>query len=132
MILGMEIHNACVVVSRYFGGTLLGTGGLVRAYGQAAKAGLSASTVIEKIPGREVTFFCDYNSVGKIQYITGSMSLPAMDSEYTDTVKLSYMVSSDQVDTLSAKVTEATAGRAKIEIGDEVYYALIEKEVMVF
>ena len=132
IILGMGIHNVCVVVSRYFGGTLLGTGGLVRAYGQAAKLGLEASTVVEKIPGREVQFFCDYNSIGKIQYIAGNMGLNAVSSEYTDSVMLSYMVPVEEVDTVAAKITEATGGRTKIEIMDEVYYAMIEKELFVF
>ena len=132
IILGMEIHNVCVVVSRYFGGTLLGTGGLVRAYGQAAKEGLAASTVIEKIPGREITLTCDYNSIGKIQYIAGNLGLPAVSSDYTDKVVLRYMVNSDQVDSVIAKITEATAGKTAIETGDEVYYAIIDKELMVF
>lgn len=122
----------CVVVSRYFGGTLLGTGGLVRAYGQAAKEGLAASTVIEKIPGREITLTCDYNSIGKIQYIAGNLGLPAVSSDYTDKVVLRYMVNSDQVDSVIAKITEATAGKTAIETGDEVYYAIIDKELMVF
>lgn len=132
IILGMEIHNVCVVVSRYFGGTLLGTGGLVRAYGQAAKEGVAASTVIEKIPGREITLTCDYNSIGKIQYIAGNLGLPAVSSDYTDKVVLRYMVNSDQVDSVIAKITEATAGKTAIETGDEVYYAIIDKELMVF
>ena len=132
IILGMEIHNVCVVVSRYFGGTLLGTGGLVRAYGQAAKEGLAASTVIEKIPGREITLTCDYNSIGKIQYIAGNLGLPVVSSDYTDKVVLRYMVNSDQVDSVIAKITEATAGKTAIETGDEVYYAIIDKELMVF
>ena len=131
IILGMEIHNVCVVVSRYFGGTLLGTGGLVRAYGQAAKEGLAASTVIEKIPGREITLTCD-NSIGKIQYIAGNLGLPAVSSDYTEKVVLRYMVNSDQVDSVIAKITEATAGKTAIETGDEVYYAIIDKELMVF
>lgn len=51
MLLGEEIHNTAVVVTRYFGGTLLGTGGLVRAYSGAVKAGLEASKIITKTGG---------------------------------------------------------------------------------
>lgn len=134
VIVGSEVHNVCVVVSRYFGGTLLGTGGLVRAYSQAARAGLDASTVVEKIPGREVTFCGDYNSVGKLQYLTASLGLTPMVSEYTDTVRLSYMTPSELVDTLISRVTEATAGRVAVAVGDEVYFALVgeERELLIF
>ena len=132
ILLGTGIHNVCVVVSRYFGGTLLGTGGLVRAYGQAAKAGLEACSVMDKIPGRKVSFRCDYNGVGKIQYIAGNMGLTAIESEYAENVRLSYMVPSEDVETLQAKVTEATAGRAGIMAGDEIYFAVTEEGIEVF
>ena len=69
VLLGEEIHDTIVVVTRYFGGTLLGTGGLVRAYQGAAKAGLHASTVIEKNWGRKLKIGTDYTGLGKIQYI---------------------------------------------------------------
>jgi len=111
---------------------LLGTGGLVRAYGQAAKAGLEACSVMDKIPGKKVSFRCDYNGVGKIQYIAGNMGLIAIESEYAENVRLSYMVPSEDVETLQAKVTEATAGRAGIKAGDEIYFAVTEEGFEVF
>lgn len=131
-ILGSDVHNACVVVSRYFGGTLLGTGGLVRAYGQAAGDGLASSVIIEKIPGREVRFLCDYTGIGKIQYIAGGMRLPSVTSEYTDTVLLSYMVPEEEVGTLTARVRESTGGRTKIRIEDPVYYSVVDGELLIF
>ncbi len=60
VLAGEGITNAAIVVTRYFGGTLLGTGGLVRAYGAAAKEGLSASAVINKIPGMRLSITTDY------------------------------------------------------------------------
>ena len=54
VISGSGIHNIVVVVTRYFGGTLLGTGGLVRAYTDATRAGIENSDIVEKIPGRRV------------------------------------------------------------------------------
>lgn len=132
ILMGMEIHNACVVVSRYFGGTLLGTGGLVRAYGQAAKAGLEVCSIMDKVPGRKISFRCDYNGVGKIQYIAGNMGLAAIESEYAETVRLSYMVPSEDVGNLQAKVTEATAGRAGVEAGDEIYFAVTPEGIETF
>ena len=69
VLLREDIHNLVVVVTRYFGGTLLGTGGLVRAYQKAVQEGLKNSIVIEKMQGRMLKIDTDYNSIGKIQYI---------------------------------------------------------------
>ena len=69
VLLGEEIHDVAVVVTRYFGGTLLGTGGLVRAYSGSTKAGLAASKVIVKMHGQKLTVQTDYTGLGKIQYI---------------------------------------------------------------
>ena len=72
VILGMDIHNVVVVVTRYFGGILLGTGGLVRAYQAAVKEGLANSVIIEKKPGFSYRIKTDYNGIGKIKYIMDS------------------------------------------------------------
>ena len=64
-----EIHNCIVVVTRYFGGTLLGTGGLVRAYQAATQAGLAASSIIEKQFGKKLHLTTDYTGIGKLQYL---------------------------------------------------------------
>ena len=71
VLMGEEIHDTVVVVTRYFGGTLLGTGGLVRAYQSSTKAGLEASTVITKMHGHKTSIQTDYTGLGKIQYILG-------------------------------------------------------------
>ncbi len=63
---GRGIHDALVIVTRYFGGTLLGTGGLVRAYSQAAQAGLQASSIMTKQQGRKISIKTDYNGIGKL------------------------------------------------------------------
>ena len=70
VLLGEDIHDVVVVVTRYFGGTLLGTGGLVRAYGSSVKAGLEASTVIVKLHGAKICVKTDYTGLGMIQYIS--------------------------------------------------------------
>ena len=75
VLLGAEVKNICVVVTRYFGGTLLGTGGLVRAYSGAVQEALKNSVIVEKCPGAELKIHTDYNGIGKIQYITGKRVL---------------------------------------------------------
>lgn len=131
ILLGEGVCNACVVVTRYFGGTLLGTGGLVRAYGQAAKAGLAESIVLERHPGIEIRFTTDYSGIGKIQYVAGNMGVTETGSEYTEVAQLSYMVPAELADALSAKITEATAGKTKIEELRKVDFAFYGKELLV-
>ncbi len=71
VILGEDIYNVAVVVTRYFGGVLLGTGGLVRAYSKAVQEGFRESRIIEKKHGICLTVTTDYTGIGKIQYIAG-------------------------------------------------------------
>ncbi len=124
VLLGEEVRNACIVVTRFFGGTLLGTGGLVRAYSKAAREGLAAAVIWEKQRGRKISFFCEFYNLGYNQYIAESLGLESIGSQYTDTVMLSYMVPEDQEELVEVRITEGTAGRVRIEKGDMVYYAV--------
>ena len=76
VILGEDIYNVAVVVTRYFGGVLLGTGGLVRAYSKAVQEGLAGSIVIEKKKGISLKVTTDYTGIGRIQYIAGERPNP--------------------------------------------------------
>ena len=100
VLLGNELRNVAVVVTRYFGGTLLGTGGLVRAYSGAVKAGLDASVVITKILGVKLHIETDYTTFGKI---------PKTD-----------------VDQVMHAITEGTNAQAEMTAGEECYYAEID------
>lgn len=130
VLLGEGLHNTAVVVTRYFGGTLLGTGGLVRAYSAAAQAGLNASTVIEKQYGTLLEIQTDYNGVGKIQYFLGQRKIPTMDSQYTDQVALTILVPKNQIPTLTAEITEATNGRAVLRERDDLYFAVLDGRIL--
>ena len=132
VLLGEDVHNVCVVVTRYFGGTLLGTGGLVRAYSGAVKEGLAASEIVEKKRAFEMKIVTDYTGVGKIQYILGQENMTVLDSVYTDKVEFSVLVPVAAYDGLEKKITEGTSGSAKIEKGDEVWYGTLNKEVILF
>ena len=113
VLLGEEIHNVAVVVTRYFGGTLLGTGGLIRAYSKAVQEGLKNSVIIEKQEGVLLSLGTDYNGIGKIQYILGQKGLAVTDSSYTDTVRMDTLVPADMLDGLVKDLTEATNGRVR-------------------
>ncbi len=121
-LLASGVRNAAVVVTRYFGGTLLGTGGLVRAYTQAVQAGLEASLVAMMQYGTEYRIGTDYNGIGKIQYILAQMGLEAAETEYTDTVRLKLCVPFGETVNFCRKLTEATAGRVVIEETGSRYF----------
>lgn len=132
VIEGSGIHNIVIVVTRYFGGTLLGTGGLVRAYTDAAKAGIENSVIIEKIPGVRMKLVTDYTDLGKIQYILAQNEVTVEHTDYTDKVEIQALFSQDQKAFLIKTLTEGTGGRLKMEEGDEVYFAVVEGEILVF
>lgn len=126
------LTDCLLVVTRYFGGVLLGTGGLVRAYSGAVQAGLAASTVIEKHHGISLQVTADYTGIGKIQYIAGERKLPILDSEYTDKVILRLLVPDDQIEEVKKAITEGTNGRAGLEKDAELYFAKVNGEVKTF
>ncbi|MCQ2508555.1 MAG: YigZ family protein [Dorea sp.] len=128
VLLGEGIHNVCVVVTRYFGGTLLGTGGLVRAYQGATKAGLEGSVIITKKHGIDLSITTDYTGLGKIQYILGQRGIKIVDSVYTDKVELEVLVPVEELGSVKAAITEGTNGQAKMEEVLECYYAEIDGE----
>lgn len=132
VVLGDDIYNVAVVVTRYFGGVLLGTGGLVRAYSKAVQKGLAASKVILKQKGIALKITTDYTGIGKIQYIAGERNIPILDSEYTDKVVMKLLVPVQDVGSVQKAVTEGTNGRAGIEKDQELYYAVIDGKVMTF
>lgn len=132
VLLGEGIHNTAVVVTRYFGGTLLGTGGLVRAYSGAVSAGLSQSQIIEKQLSHKIRIKTDYTGIGKIQYIAGTMQLLILSSEYTDIVTVTVLTGLHDKDSFVKKVTEATSGRAVIDDLGLCYSAACGKETLIF
>ena len=122
VLMGSGIRNLVVVVTRYFGGTLLGTGGLVRAYTKAAQAGLAASKVRTMCCGYEMTVVTDYNGIGKVQYLLGSRGIPVENADYGEQVTVHVNIPYEDKDTVVNEITEATAGKAKIDVSEPVYF----------
>ena len=125
VLLGEGLHNVCVVVTRSFGGVLLGTGGLVRAYSQAVKEGLAHCRIGMKRPGCELEIQTDYNGIGKILYLLGQRGIEPTESVYTDTVTLHILIPAEDEEQMRKEITEATFGKAGIEKKRELFY--IEK-----
>ena len=132
VLLKEDIHNTAVVVTRYFGGTLLGTGGLVRAYSKAVQEGLRNSVIIEKQEGILLTIETDYNGLGKIQYLLGQKGYVTVDSSYTDTVSIQVLVPAQEEAGLEADLTEATNGKAEFSQRKPVIFAMIGKTPKIF
>ena len=132
VILGEDIYNVAVVVTRYFGGVLLGTGGLVRAYSKAVQEGFRESRIIEKKHGICLTVTTDYTGIGKIQCIAGERGIPVLGSEYTDKVVMKLLIPSEDVDSVQKAVTEGTNGRAIMEKEKELYFATVDGQVLTF
>ncbi|MCI9455075.1 MAG: YigZ family protein [Dorea sp.] len=131
VLAGEGITNAAIVVTRYFGGTLLGTGGLVRAYGAAAKEGLSASAVINKIPGMRLSITTDYTGLGKIQYLLGQRGITVLDTVYTDKVEMEALVSLKEGAAVKVEITEGTNGQAVLQEGEPCYLAKIDGKMQI-
>ena len=132
VIQGSGIRNIVIVVTRYFGGTLLGTGGLVRAYTEAAKAGIENAVIIEKIPATRMKLFTEYTDLGKIQYILAQNQVTVENTEYTDKVEIRALFPEKEKKALCRALTEGTGGRVHIEDGEDVYYGTAEGEVIIF
>lgn len=122
VLTGEGLHNAAAVVTRYFGGVLLGTGGLVRAYTQAVKAGLSNCRIGRMRAGVEVEVNTDYNGIGKILYLLGNRGLEPVSCDYTDKVALRIQVPAEELERLRKEMVEATNGRVGFEKLRELYF----------
>ena len=129
VISGSGIHNIVVVVTRYFGGTLLGTGGLIRAYTKSTQEGIKESMVIEKCLGVMLSLTCDYTTSGKIQYLTATEHIPVLDTVYTDNVTFEMIVPVEEVGSVEKKFMEASMGKAVLKKGEETYYAEIDGKI---
>jgi len=127
-----DIHNCAVVVTRYFGGTLLGTGGLVRAYSRSVQEGLAASVIADRQDGYRLRIRTDYNGAGKIQYLLAQAGVPLLDTAYTDTVEMAALVPAPRLHELTEAITEKTAGRAQYLAQEPVRYAEVRGEYVFF
>lgn len=132
VLLGEDIHNICVIVTRYFGGTLLGTGGLVRAYSKTVQEGLKNSIILSKNLAKKYNIYTDYSGIGKIQYIINQLELIILSTEYTNYVQLCILSPLSKADMTIKKIREATSGKAKVEELEEVYYSKHNGEVILF
>ena len=126
------LSDCMIVVVRYFGGVLLGTGGLLRAYTDAGKAAIESAECMEKIPAVMNFVRLDYTSAGRMPSILAELSLAAADIVYSDVCEYSVPVPPEKKNIFEKKITELTNGRVLPSEGKECYYAVCEGEVKIF
>lgn len=122
VLLGEGICDIAVVVTRYFGGVLLGTGGLVRAYSAAVKEGLKNCVTGYRRLGTEIEVQTDYTGLGKLQYLLASRQISPIGEEYGADVKLRLLIPAEEAEDLRAELTDALNGRIGWEKLEERYY----------
>lgn len=132
VLMGQQLKNIVVVVTRYFGGTLLGTGGLVRAYSAAVQEGLKESLIIEKFLCRRVRMSMDYTMLGKMQYLAAKLNLMILDTLYTEGVEMQLLVPDTQYAAFIKEVTEASNGKVVPESEGLCYGADVEGKIEIF
>lgn len=132
VLLGEELHNVAVVVTRYFGGVLLGTGGLVRAYQRAVREGLRASVIIEKREGIRLTVGTDYTGLGRLQHLIAERKYALVNTLYTEKVELLLVVPAGEQAAAEREIVEATSGNAVISWGERVEYGMVGDELEIF
>ena len=131
VLLREDIHNCAAVVTRYFGGTLLGTGGLVRAYQKSLQTGLANCTVLSQSKGIKLNIHTDYTGLGKIQYLLAREQMATLDIKYTDKVEITILVPSDQLEHIKTQIPESTTGNAAFDLLETVSFAVCDGNVLI-
>ena len=132
VIRGRQITDVLVIVTRYFEGTLLGTGGLVRAYTASAAEGLKHSEIITRFHGFKLRIAADYTSLGKIQYLLAQRKICILESVYTDKVELIVLVPDEEEGALFKEIMDGTNGQAVLEKEQECWFAQTEDGMKIF
>lgn len=122
VLLNKNVHNTLILVTRYFGGTLLGTGGLIRAYGQAALEGLMDAEIQAVYEGVSFDLAVDYESIGKIKYNMVQFGVGDADEEYGEEVTLKIQMKKADFEKFKTSVIDATSGKAVFSNVEECEY----------
>lgn len=120
VILKSEVKDVCVVVTRYFGGVLLGAGGLVRAYSHGSKIALDAGGIITLAPCSVLQVEADYSFYERIRVMLEDNSANIEDCIFSDNVKIIFSIRDTRVDDISQKLTELSNGKYSfVKIGEK-------------
>ncbi len=124
VIMGAGLTNTLVIVTRYFGGVLLGTGGLVRAYTQAAQAAIAASETGEMVYARQLTIEVAYNMINNVKYFLEQNKISISDPRYTENVQYDICVKEEDKEKITEGLIQKCEGKITITEGDAGYYLM--------
>ena len=130
VLLGANVRNAIIVVTRYFGGVLLGTGGLVRAYTDSASASVAAlkdpqitsGKMLEVLEGRKITFASDYKDISKFESLTLKHEMCTVSKEYLENAVYSMIIEASRLDAFIKDAQNATRGAFSLMDDEAVTY----------
>ena len=122
VLLHKEIYNVAIATVRYFGGILLGTGGLTRAYSKGASDAVNAADVITRTWGDTVEITIPYNLYGKVSPYISSKGFPIISSDFSDNVSMLIFSPKAETDKLIAEIVDMTFGSAQISKKDELFF----------
>jgi len=125
VLLHSEVRNVACVVTRYFGGTLLGTGGLIKAYSDATADALAKSIIGEEVSGVKIPFTLDYDAYGKVQYEFGRQNLNIEDGVFTDKITAAVTVPVEKEEEIRKLLTEVTLG--KVILGESTECVIVRE-----
>ena len=117
-----EITDVVVVVTRYFGGVLLGVGGLTRAYCRAASLCIDESEIVERIMGIRLEIIVSYELLGKLQYLFAQKNWHIENIEYTEKIKVSIFCQLDMLETVEGVINEVSSGKVTFQKDEERIY----------
>lgn len=124
VIVKNEIFDVVVVVTRYFGGVLLGTGGLVRAYSHGSKIAVEAAKPVIMQNCLVCEARCAYNQYGKVSSLIIGVGAAVDDTVYESDVLVKFHIKPDLLGTLNKKLADATSGEVTVEQKDEQYFVV--------
>ena len=117
-----EVTDVCVVITRYFGGILLGAGGLVRAYSHSAALALEAGEIVTMVKCAECELTCDYTLYGRIPALIAEHGGKETGTDFTDSVTVRFRLPEDEVDGFQAQLTEYSSGRYTVTVTGSALY----------
>jgi len=123
------LTDVVIVVTRYFGGVLLGAGGLVRAYSKGASTAIKEAGVVEKIMGAYLYINLDYDLLGKVQYIFAQNNWYIEEIQYSDKVKLLYFCEAMHLGIVKEQIVEVCSGRVTFDVDNLKYFFKLENRL---
>lgn len=125
-----NLKNVVIVVTRYFGGVLLGAGGLARAYSKSAKTGLEKGLLVDKTLYYEISATIEYTMLGKIENELSKNNFIIKDKKYGENVDIQVLVRDEEIDKINSLFNEVTSGKAQLSVGQSSYYSIKDEKIV--